>query len=247
MMMRNDDKSSTCFSCEYFSFYPNKRRREKKFTALSSSRCHWCLLNFISFFKDVSLWHTHTLYRLSTQCGLIQLHDNLVAWKTDHLDCLFPRGFFSICVWKWRVKSLVQNKRKEERPPHPILLSLGVSILACGRANFKKPKRKKKRWWWWSSSSFHTQNPYGGNYRRRVGPQRLLCSGRPSESSSSAAAAAAAPPVSCFCRDRNLIRLALWTTCAIRRRTRRGESTCCEDQERDSIYRPLYYIRGLLD
>lgn len=247
MMMRNDDKSSTCFSCEYFSFYPNKRRREKKFTALSSSRCHWCLLNFISFFKDVSLWHTHihTLYRLSTQCGLIQLHDNLVAWKTDHLDCLFPRGFFSICVWKWRVKSLVQNKRKEERPPHPILLSLGVSILACGRANFKKPKRKKKRWWWSSSSSsFHTQNPYGGNYRRRVGPQRLLCSGRPSESSSSAAAA---PPVSCFCRDRNLIRLALWTTCAIRRRTRRGESTCCEDQERDSIYRPLYYIRGLLD
>lgn len=236
MMMRNDDKSSTCFSCEYFSFYPNKRRREKKFTALSSSRCHWCLLNFIFlfFFQGcIIMTHnqTHTLYRLSTQCGLIQLHDNLVTWQTDHLDCLFPRGFFSICVWKWRVKGLVQKKRKEERPPHPLLLSLGVSILACGRANFKKPK-KRKRWWWSSSSSFHTQNPYGGNYRRRVGPQRLLCSGRPSESSSSAAAAAA-PPVSCFCRDRNLIRLALWTTCAIRRR--RGESTCCEDQERDSI------------
>lgn len=133
-----------------FSFYPNKRRREKKFTALSSSRCHWCLLNFIFlfFFQGcIIMTHnqTHTLYRLSTQCGLIQLHDNLVTWQTDHLDCLFPRGFFSICVWKWRVKSLVQNKRKEERPPHPLLLSLGVSILACGRANFKKPKRKKEK------------------------------------------------------------------------------------------------------
>lgn len=149
MMMRNDDKSSTCFSCEYFSFYPNKRRREKKFTALSSSRCHWCLLNFIFlfFFQGcIIMTHnqTHTLYRLSTQCGLIQLHDNLVAWQTDHLDCLFPRGFFSICVWKWRVKSLVQNKRKEERPPPSNPFVVGGIDFSLWARQLQKTKKEKK-------------------------------------------------------------------------------------------------------
>lgn len=155
------------------------------------------LMSFEFLFFDSSsrMYHYDThMYRLSTQCGLIQLHDNLVAWKkTDHLDCLFPWGFLYLRLKMARQESC--SKKKRRTSPHPLFCRCGVSIWACGRANLKKPK-KRKRCWWWSSSSFHKQNPYGGNYRRdELGP-RGFCSGRPSESSS--AAAAAAPPVSLF-------------------------------------------------
>jgi hypothetical protein len=147
MMMRNDDKSSTCFSCEYFRSIRTKGEERK-----SSLHYHhhvvidvfWILLFFFQGCIIMTHNQTHTLYRLSTQCGLIQLHDNLVTWQTDHLDCLFPRGFFSICVWKWRVKSLVQNKRKEERPPPSNPFVVGGIDFSLWARQLQKTKKEKK-------------------------------------------------------------------------------------------------------
>ncbi len=87
--------------------------------------------------------HTHTLYTLSTHCGLIQLHDNLVAWKPIISIVYFRWVFSSTFAFENGASRVFLNCLfKKKNVPHPLFCRVGIDFSLWAR-QLQKAKKKK--------------------------------------------------------------------------------------------------------